>query len=157
MAWLRETLSFDEQQRLLTRMAERVRVFGGMSMAEIEELLGNAEKCSYKSGSPIVNEGSTGNHFYLIISGDASVSKQGRDGPAELARLGPADSFGEMSLIDYAQRSATVSALSDCLLLRLTAVSLNGRPAIAAKLYRNIARILAARLREADEQLAWRL
>ena len=157
MSWLKEELSFHEQQRLLLKLADKVKAFAGMSTAEIAELLSSAEKCSYAPMNEIVTEGNVGQHMYLIISGEAKVTKQGREGGVELARLAAADSFGEMSLIDQVPRSATVIAVSPCLLVRLSEKSLEVRPEIAAKIYLNLARILASRLREADELLAWRI
>ena len=95
--------------------------------------------------------------MYLIIDGAARVSKHGRDGAVELARLGPADSFGEMALADQDTRSATVTALDNCVLVRISEQAINAKPEIGMKVYRNIARLLSERLRTADEQLAWRL
>ena len=157
MSWLKEEISFQDQQRLLQKLADKVKAFAGMNTAEIAELLNSAEKCVFEPGTEIVREGNIGQHMYLIINGTAKVSKHGKDGPMELARLGAADSFGEMALIDQTPRSATVTAMEPCLVMRLTSVGIAINPSIAAKVYLNIARILAARLREADELLAWRI
>lgn len=155
MSWLKEEVSFQDQQRLLLKLADKVKVFAGMNTAEIAELLNSAEKCVFHPGAEIVSEGNVGQHMYLIINGLAKVSKHGKDGAMELARLGSADSFGEMALIDQTPRSATVTALEPCLLMRLSSLSIAINPAISSKIYLNIARILAARLREADELLVW--
>jgi CRP-like cAMP-binding protein len=85
------------------------------------------------------------------------VLKSGRDGPVELARLVPADSFGEMALADNEARSASVVADADCVLVRINDQIINSRPEIGLKVYRNITKVLSARLRAADELLAWRL
>lgn len=157
MNWTREQLSFQDLQRLLVKLAEHVKAFQGLSPAEISELLARAEKCAFAAGAVIVKEGSVGNHMYIILDGEAIVSKKGRDGDVELARLSAADSFGEMALADNEARSATVSALSACALVRLSDQVMNSRPEIGMKVYRNVARVLSARLRSADEALAWRL
>jgi CRP-like cAMP-binding protein len=62
-----------------------------------------------------------------------------------------------MTLADNESRSATVTALSPCTLVRISDQIMNTRPEIGMKVYRNIARVLSARLRSADEALAWRL
>jgi CRP-like cAMP-binding protein len=95
--------------------------------------------------------------MYVIINGEAAVTKKGRGGEVELARLGSADSFGEMALADNETRSASVSALTPCVLVRLNDQIVNSRPEIGVKIYRNISRVLSSRLRNADEALAWRL
>ncbi len=157
MNWIREQFSFHDMQRLLFRLAEHVKAFKGLTPAEISELLGSAEKCSFPPGHAIVKEGSSGKHMYIILNGDARVTKTGRDGEVELARLETTDSFGEMSLCDNEARSASVYADSDCVLVRISDQLMNSRPEIGLKVYRNIAHVLAMRLRTADEMLAWRL
>lgn len=157
MSWIREQFTFSDLQRLLFKLAEHVKAFEGLTPAEISELLARAEKCSFQPNAPIVKEGSVGNHMYVILDGEAAVSKKGRDGELELARLYSADSFGEMALADNDARSATVTAISSCVLVRLSDQVMNSRPEIGMKVYRNIARVLSSRLRAADEALAWRL
>lgn len=157
MNWIREQFTFHDLQRLLFKLAEHVKAFEGLSPAEISELLASAEKCSFAADMPIVREGSVGNYMYVILDGEAVVSKKGHDGEVELARLFSSDSFGEMALADKDTRSATVTALSSCVLVRLSDQAMNHKPEIGMKVYRNIARVLSARLRSADEALAWRL
>ena len=129
----------------------------GLAPAEISELLARAEKCTFVPNAVVLKEGSVGNHMYIILDGEAVVSKKGRDGEMELARLYSADSFGEMALADNEARSASVTATSPCVMVRLSDQAMNSRPEIGMKVYRNIARVLSARLRTADDALAWRL
>lgn len=158
MGWIREEFTFQDLQKLLFRLAERVKAFQGLSPAEIGEVLAGAEKCTFESGMTIVSEGSVGTHMYIIMNGEAAVTKQGRGGSAvELARLDSTDSFGEMALADHETRSASVTALKACVLVRLNHQMFDSRPGIGLKIYRNISRVLSARLRSADEALAWRL
>ena len=157
MSWIREQFTFNDLQRLLIKLAEHVKAFEGLTPAEISELLSRAEKCSFQPNAAIVKEGSVGNHMYIILEGEATVTKKGRAGELELARLYSTDSFGEMSLADNETRSATVTAASPCILVRLSDQVMNSRPEIGMKIYRNIARVLSTRLRAADEALAWRL
>lgn len=157
MSWIREQFTFHDLQRLLFKLAEHVKAFQGLTPAEISELLARAEKCTFEPEAVIVKEGSVGNHMYIILDGEALVSKRGRDGDVELARLFSTDSFGEMALADNDARSATVSAVSPCILVRLSDQVMNSKPEIGMKVYRNIARVVSARLRSADQALAWRL
>lgn len=157
MNWIREQFTFHDLQRLLFKLAEHVKAFEGLTPAEISELLASAEKCTYEADMPIVKEGSIGNYMYIILDGEALVSKKGHSGEVELARLSSSDSFGEMALADNDTRSATVTALSPCVLVRISDQAMNHTPEIGMKVYRNIARVLSTRLRNADEALAWRL
>ena len=157
MSWVKEEFSFHDMQRMLFKLAERVKAFKGLKPAEIADLLSRAEKCTFAPGMDIVNEGNVGLHMYVIIDGEARVSKQGRDGDVELARLGPADSLGEMALADQEVRSATVKAIDACVLVRLSDKAIDSQPDVGLKVYRNICRVMSERLRQADELLAWRL
>lgn len=157
MSWIREQFTFQDLQRLLFRLAEHVKAFQGLTPAEISDLLGTSEKCTFVPGAYIVKEGNVGTHMYIILAGEARVLKSGRDGEVELARLGPADSFGEMALADNEARSASVIADSDCVLVRINDHAIHAKPEVGLKVYRNITKVLSARLRAADELLAWRL
>jgi CRP-like cAMP-binding protein len=157
MSWIREQFTFTDLQRLLFKLSEHVKAFQGLTPAEISDLLGSSEKCTFSPGAHIVKEGNIGAHMYIILSGDARVLKSGREGEVELARLTAADSFGEMALADNEARSASVIAETDCVLVRLNDQIINSRPEIGLKVYRNITKVVSARLRTADELLAWRL
>lgn len=157
MNWVREQLTFQDVQRLLFKLAERVKAFHGLSPAEIGDLLSHAEKCSFDPETTVVKEGSGGLYMYIILEGEAAVEKRARENNVELARLGPTDSFGEMALVDNEARSASVKALTPCVLVRLDDKAINATPEVGLKVYRNISRVLAARLRVADEALVWRL
>lgn len=157
MSWIKEQFSFTDLQRLLLRLSKHVKAFENLTPAEISDLLGNSDKCSFAPGAYIVKEGNVGSHMYVILNGEAKVMKSGRGGEVELARLTAADSFGEMGLADNEARSASVVAESPCILVRIDNKSIDTRPEIGLKVYRNINKVLAARLRSADELLAWRL
>ena len=58
-----------------------------------------------------------------------------------------------MAIIDGAPRSARVRAVTDSIALRLPQRRLDASPEVAAVIYRNIARMQAARVREANEKL----
>jgi len=155
MNWIKQDFSYDDLQRLLLKLAEKVKVFQGLTQAEVMELLSHAEKCTYEPNAIIVKEGNGGSHMYIIIHGEAAVSKKGHDTEVELARLTAADSFGEMALADQEVRSATVTALTPCVLVRINENALTLKPEIAMKFYRNMTKVLSERLRSANELIAW--
>jgi CRP-like cAMP-binding protein len=81
----------------------------------------------------------------VIVEGEAGVTKRGEF----LARLGPGDFFGEMSVLDHQVRTATVTALTPMRLLVIHAPNLlvvleQGSAATT------MLRTLARRLRDAD-------
>lgn len=149
--WIKEQFGFQDRQRIMLRLIDRVRIFRGLSGEELLPLLETAEKCTFGSGETIIREGSTGAWLYVIIDGRVSVQKSAGGPPTELASLGAGDSFGEMSLVDQELRSASVIAETPCVLLRLSEAACQKHPTGSAKIYRNIAHVLSRRLREMDD------
>ena len=92
-----------------------VPLFRDLSARELREVLGAGKDIEFPAGRMIVEEGSIGTDFYMILSGDATVSKGGR----VIRRLRPGDFFGEISLLDGGPRSASVVAEGHVLAFRL--------------------------------------
>ena len=65
---------------------------------------------TFVPGEDIIQIGDAGRNAYLIENGSVEVTLPGKDGIKILARLGKGEIFGEMSIIDDAPRSATVTA-----------------------------------------------
>lgn len=139
---------------IIQKIAQKVPIFAGMSQPLLLVTLGTGEHFSVKAGESVFKEGDMGNSFYVLIAGDVAVDKL-RDGRAvELARLGPGECFGEMALVGNDVRSATVRALGHVVAMRFYRELIDANPESASIIYRNIARILAARLGESSLQLA---
>ena len=98
----------------------------------------------------IAREGDRGVGFFLVLEGEARVSRGGKG----LAKLKPGDFFGEISLLDRGPRTATVTASTRIRLLGVTAWVFRGLlieyPSIAMKLLE----VVAERLRQATKSQA---
>jgi CRP-like cAMP-binding protein len=97
--------------------------------------------------------------MYIVQSGKLIVSKLGESGRAiRMTGLGPGDFFGEMTLIEAQNRSATVVADSPTLLYELTARNLYAYYKADIYAYvmvmQNVNRELCRRLRSADNRIA---
>jgi CRP/FNR family cyclic AMP-dependent transcriptional regulator len=95
-------------------------LFARLSARQRSRLVRLATTRSYRPGDVILREGDTSMSLYVILSGAVEIYRQA-DGGQEvfLAKLGPADVFGEMGLIDDVVRSATITASepTECALL----------------------------------------
>jgi CRP-like cAMP-binding protein len=110
-------------------------------------------------GATVVAEGEPGRSMYIARSGELVVSKLGDSGCViRIAVLQPGDFFGEMTLIEMQNRSATAVAESPTMLYELTARDLYTYYKADVHAYvmvmQNINRELCRRLRRADNRTA---
>jgi signal transduction histidine kinase len=97
------------------------RAFPGIRPDEIEELIANSTVHTYEPGTVLCRENAVEDRFYMILEGDAEVTKRINNTEARLLKmLYPGDFFGEMALIHNAPRAATVTVKT-----RLTALELD--------------------------------
>ena len=133
-------------------------IFDGLSHHELADLENIGVVRKFSAGNVILEEGGSGSSFFLILSGRVEIRKKiGLDKYKKLAELLPCGLFGEMAFLGVQMRSANVVALEECQLLefeRGAFESLVERfPALGARCYKNIARELAQRLSQSDEDL----
>lgn len=154
--WNRDSLSYHDMQRILLRLVETVEMFSGFTQAELVDLLGNAEKCQFEAADNILSEGSSGHFMYIILEGEVEIRKKLASGGVKaLCHLFAGNCFGEMALVDNDVRSASVKAVSNCLLLRIGEGDCWKNPTLSAKLYRNVARLLSRRLRDTNAMISF--
>ena len=141
---------------------QRSPLFEMLSPSELELAAEMSRPRRFAAGEVIFEEGDLGDSLFVIGGGEVEVLRKNEQGELKaLQKLGPPAFFGEMALIDKEYRSATVRAVSDCVLLQLTAENF----AAFRKHHRdgftfivmNIARVLSARLREANSRLSARM
>ena len=121
---------------------------------EADELLGImaiSRRENYTMGQRVFEAGSPSDSFYIVKKGSVMV----KNGQIVLATLGVGDTIGEMSFVDRGDRSATIAAIEETELLKISFDSLEKlfeqHPRMAVKVYRSIAVLLSQRLREMDE------
>src|SRR5215510_1144485 len=133
--------------------------FGGLTDASLDLLISMLVERCFDLGASIVAEGEPGRSMYIVHSGELAVSKIGESGRViAMARLEPGDFFGEMTLIEPQNRSATVVAETPTVLYELTARNLYTYYKTDIHAYvivmQNINRELCRRLRRADNRIA---
>jgi CRP/FNR family transcriptional regulator, cyclic AMP receptor protein len=125
-------------------MLGSVGLFEGLSKRELAAILASSKVVEVREGKVVVEEGSTGVGFHLILEGEARVTVGGRN----RATLRPGNYFGEMSLLDGGPRSATVTATTPVRTLSITSWAflplIDDYPSIARKLLIELSRRLRA-------------
>lgn len=89
--------------------------------ANIQAIFMRMQRVVCRAGETVIQQGAEGDYFYAVVSGKCLVTREtplNRDG-LKLAELGVGDTFGEEALISEAKRNATVSMISDGVLMRL--------------------------------------
>jgi CRP/FNR family cyclic AMP-dependent transcriptional regulator len=127
-----------------------VPLFEGLSKRHLKKLAGLAEMANFMQGAKIVKEGDPGDSFYVALVGEAKVMVKGRT----VHRILPGDHFGEISLLDGGERTATVSAETPMTLLMIQRKNflreLEQDPEVAISLLESLARMI----RRVDRSLA---
>jgi CRP-like cAMP-binding protein len=113
----------------------------------------------FDAEATVFAEGEPGRSMFIVHSGQLVVSKQADGGSViRMSSLVPGDFFGEMTLIEMQNRSATVVAESPTVLYELTAQKLYTCYKADIHAYvivmQNINRELCRRLRRADDRIA---
>jgi CRP-like cAMP-binding protein len=131
-------LSKNEKVKLL----KRIPLFAECSKAELIEVAISADEREAPEGDKLTEEGRPGTEFFVLVEGAVAVRQAGR----KLADLGPGDWFGEMAILRYKPRAATVTATSP---VRILVISdrdfrrvVETTPRIALKVLRSVAQRL---------------
>jgi CRP/FNR family cyclic AMP-dependent transcriptional regulator len=137
----------DERIEIMRRVA----LFDDLSDRELEAVANASKERRFDTGDTVVGEGEGGVGFFVVADGTARVEVSGK----RRGTIGPGASFGEVALLDEGgRRTASVVAESPLRVFGITAWQftplLEQHPSIAIK----IAKILARRLREAEERSA---
>ncbi len=107
----------------------------------------------------LFREGDRGNELFIVKSGAVTSTLRLKDGSdRHIARFGPGDFFGEMSIFENAPRSATCVCAEPCTLLGLHERDfyrmIERRPDIAVKIMYRMLNITTQRLRGTGEFLS---
>jgi CRP-like cAMP-binding protein len=143
-------------------------VFKNISPDYIRILLNIAKRVTYAAGEVIVKEGDIGDTMYIMMEGMVEVVKslvlsdlvdeQDEERNKVFMRLDARDHavFGEIALLDTMKRTATIKALTECSLYEIKKDDFlalaEENHELGYRITLNLARIVSARLRKADEE-----
>jgi cAMP-dependent protein kinase regulator len=128
---------------------QRVRLFADLDEREVGQIALLFKERSFPAREAIIREGTGGAAFYIIESGEVTVTIGGES----RATLKEGDYFGEIALIDEGARIATVTAATDLVCWGLTLWEF--RPLVEANgvIGWKLLQTLARELRDAEHLL----
>ena len=143
-----ENPAFDPTRLLLA--LRRSDLFASLSADAMTALQAQLTPVTLMSGEVLFEEGEPSDSLYIVISGRLRVVSRATDDQSErlVANLGHGEIVGEMGLVCDEPRSATVVAIRDTNLAKLSESGLNQLAANCAQpIYSAIIRQLASRLK----------
>jgi CRP/FNR family cyclic AMP-dependent transcriptional regulator len=132
------------------RRLEAVELFRQCTPKELARLASITDEAVLETGQVLCRQGEVATAAYVINDGEASV----KIGTTVIGTVGPGESVGEMGLLDYRPRSATVVARSPMKVYVIDARRFESALEEAPTLARSLLRELTGRIRGLDQARA---
>lgn len=151
-----ETTKLDVARRKASLL--RVDFLRLLSEEALERLASLSRTLPFMPGEAIIRQGDEGSELFVVQRGEVAVcvGRNETQSVAELARLGPGEFFGEMSLMTGEKRAATVRAFSECEIVQVTKEAFQEVIAADPRLVEPITRVLVDRQSALEENLSTR-
>lgn len=145
-------------------------LFNNLSDEKIEKIVGICKTVTFPQGTVIMNEGDVGDTMYIIMEGsvevvktlvleDTDLNERKQIGNKVFSTLRGETHpvFGEISLLEESQRTATIKALTDCTFYEIQKDDFlklaEGNHELGYRVLLNLAKIVCSRLRKADDDV----
>lgn len=115
---------------------------------ELTHYFAEEERIHLPAGAAAIREGLPGNEMYVLLEGELAISVQGK----RIDYLTPGMILGEMAMVDDRPRSATATATTDCLLVRLDRNSFQGLISRSPEFALRVMNIMSIRTRRLIEE-----
>lgn len=119
-------------------------LFEGVDPDDIGGIADRVVEVDYPASAVIVRQGEIGTGFFVVVAGAVRVVRDGQT----IARLGPGEFFGELSVLDRLPRNAQVVAEEPTACLALASWDLEAVISEQPRVALCLLRVLAGRLRE---------
>jgi len=145
----RSRTSMSPMERVLA--LRTIPLFQELSTADLRRLADLAEERSFVDGEVISSEGEVGDELHLVLGGTVAVTRGGTGSASTVARRGPGDVVGEMSIITRKPRVASLIAEGDVRTIRIGRQEFESmireRPDVSLAMMRVLAERLGAETR----------
>ncbi len=107
------------QELDISSLIQRVNLLRALTSSELDQLESKLETVSFPTNAIIVSEGERGDSLFIVLTGLVKATiKKGKD-EIEVGTIKPGDVFGEMSLLTGSPRNASVTAVTDTVLVEI--------------------------------------
>ena len=125
---------------------------------EIEDILSSCVVKTFNKGELVMQEGGEGQEFYVVLNGQAEVTKVVNGKKVSINTLRRGDVFGETVLINETKRLTSVEAVDRCDVLVIEHDTIfstfEKKTKVFAMLILNLARMLTFRLRASNSAIS---
>ncbi|HMI29022.1 MAG TPA: cyclic nucleotide-binding domain-containing protein [Gaiellaceae bacterium] len=123
-------------------LLKKVPLFSKLNKQELQQVAHIADELDLPAGKEMATEGDRGREFFVLLDGEADVTKQG----SRINTMKKGDFFGEIALVTKMPRTATVTATSDVDVLVITERDFDALLKKTPEIGRSIAEALAERV-----------
>jgi CRP-like cAMP-binding protein len=124
-----------------------------MNKSDLRRIVKIGKKQIVLQGRTIFNENTSGERFYIVISGRIKIFTISGEKKKTLAILEKGEFFGEMALLDMEPRSASSIALQDSELIVIKKQDFRKLLAKQPNIAFQIMKTISQRLRQADKEI----
>ncbi len=136
------------------QVLRRSQLFAQLADNEVDAILAHATVARHAQGEQIFAKGDPGNSMMAVLKGRVTISAPSPDGrQMVLSVMRDGDVFGEIALLDGKERTADVTAMTDCELLVVPRRSLLSLLDRQPELCMRLLIVLCERLRRTNEQV----
>ncbi|MEO1383485.1 MAG: cyclic nucleotide-binding domain-containing protein, partial [Bacteroidota bacterium] len=111
----------DKSTQDIAQVLSSISYFQHLSQTDLMELIGKTQLLHLVCGEALVRQGEESDHAYILLDGRLKTTIQSVDGrESQIGEIGQGEMVGETGVLLNQKRSATVTALRDCMLMVLT-------------------------------------
>ncbi|MFC1551361.1 Crp/Fnr family transcriptional regulator [Candidatus Latescibacterota bacterium] len=137
-------------EKSLVGKLRKIPIFSEITNDEFKKILSVCSKEIFLKDEILFHEGSTADNMYILIDGVLGMTLEGK----ELSFVTPISIVGEMGILTRRPRSLTVTAKTDCILLKLTRIELSNlfkrMDMLEKRLYHGMIKELSNKLRKVN-------
>jgi CRP-like cAMP-binding protein len=123
-------------------LLKKVPLFSKLDKKGLQEVAHIADELDLPAGKEMATEGDRGREFFVLLEGEAEVTKQGN----RINTMKQGDFFGEIALVTKMPRTATVTATTPVDVLVITERDFDALLKKSPEIGRNVAEALAERV-----------